>query len=141
MKNLIKKYADKKLLKFLLVGVVNTLIGSGIMFLLYNLSSAGYWVSSAVNYTAGGILSYFLNKHFTFKNKDRSRKQILVFILNTVVCYALAYGLAKPAAMYLLKAYSVKIRENAGLFAGMCLYTVLGYLGQRIFVFGEEEQS
>ena len=45
MRNII----DKKLLKFILVGIVNTLVGTAIMFGLYNLAGCSYWVSSAAN--------------------------------------------------------------------------------------------
>ena len=48
------------MLRFLLVGVVNTLVGAGIMFLLYNLAGCSYWLSSAANYIVGGVVSYFL---------------------------------------------------------------------------------
>ena len=54
---------DAKLWKFLLVGVINTLVGTGIMFGLYNLANCSYWVSSAANYVLTSILSFFLNKH------------------------------------------------------------------------------
>ena len=72
---------NKTFFKFLLVGIANTLVGAGLMFLLYNF--------------AGGILSYFLNKYFTFQNHQKSVKQIFFFILNLVVCYFFAYSLAK----------------------------------------------
>ena len=39
---------DKKLIKFLIVGVINTLVGSGLMFLLYNLLGVSYWISSTL---------------------------------------------------------------------------------------------
>ena len=71
----LKNLFDEKLLKFILVGVVNTLVGMAIMFGLYNLAHCSYWVSSAANYILTSILSYFLNKYFTFKNKERSWKQ------------------------------------------------------------------
>ena len=45
-----KKFFDPSMLRFLLVGVVNTLVGAGIMFLLYNLAGCSYWLSSAANY-------------------------------------------------------------------------------------------
>lgn len=63
-----KKFFDPSMLRFLLVGVVNTLVGAGIMFLLYNLAGCSYWLSSAANYIVGGVVSYFLNKYYTFKN-------------------------------------------------------------------------
>ncbi|MBR5260556.1 MAG: GtrA family protein, partial [Oscillospiraceae bacterium] len=64
---MIRKFLDKTFLRFVAVGVVNTLFGSGIMFLFYNVFHFGYWISSASNYVFGSILSYFLNKHFTFR--------------------------------------------------------------------------
>ena len=83
----LKNLFDEKLLKFILVGVVNTLVGMAIMFGLYNLAHCSYWVSSAANYILTSILSYFLNKYFTFKNKERSWKQVLRFAVNIAVCY------------------------------------------------------
>ena len=43
-----------------------------IMFGLYNLAHCSYWVSSAANYILTSILSYFLNKYFTFEVKEYS---------------------------------------------------------------------
>ena len=63
---------DAKLWKFLLVGVINTLVGTAIMFGLYNIAGCSYWVSSAANYVLTSILSFFLNKYFTFRSRERS---------------------------------------------------------------------
>ena len=60
------KLIDKTTIKFILVGIVNTLVGTGVMFLMYNLLHASYWISSASNYIIGSIVSYVLNKYFTF---------------------------------------------------------------------------
>ena len=93
---------DRKLAKFLLVGVVNTLVGTAIMFGLYNLAHCSYWVSSAANYILTSILSFFLNKYFTFESKGNSAGEVLRFALNIAVCYLLAYGIAKPLCLHLL---------------------------------------
>lgn len=130
-----KKIIDKTTVKFLLVGVVNTLVGTGVMFLLYNLAGVNYWVSSAANYIAGSVVSYFLNKYFTFKNTEKSLKQILVFILNICLCYFLAYGIAKPVAEYLLSSASLSLKENVAMLAGSGLFVVFNYFGQRFIVF------
>lgn len=132
MKGLLK---DGTIIKFLLVGVVNTLVGAGLMFLLYNVANCSYWLSSAANYVVGGIVSFFLNKYFTFENKAWSWGQVWRFALNVAVCYFIGYGLAKPAALWLLRGYSTKVQENAAMLVGMCLYTGLNYLGQRFFAF------
>lgn len=134
-----KKFFDPSMLRFLLVGVVNTLVGAGIMFLLYNLAGCSYWLSSAANYIVGGVVSYFLNKYYTFKNTERSWKQVLRFALNVAVCWLLAYGIAKPLALRLLAGFDEKLQTNAAMLAGQCLYTALNYLGQRFFAFRAKE--
>lgn len=134
-----KKFFDPSMLRFLLVGVVNTLVGAGIMFLLYNLAGCSYWLSSAANYIVGGVVSYFLNKYYTFKNTERSWKQVLRFALNVAVCWLLAYGIAKPLALRLLAGFDEKLQTNVAMLAGLCLYTALNYLGQRFFAFRAKE--
>ncbi len=135
------KLIDKKLGKFLIVGVINTLVGCGLMFLLYNLLGVSYWISSASNYVVGGIVSYFLNKYFTFQNKEKSFKQILIFILNLAACYFVAYFCAKKAIYYLLSDFSETLRGNIALFTGMCLYTGLNYIGQSLIVFKDKKRN
>ena len=128
-------WKDNTLFKFLIVGVFNTLIGCGTMFLLYNLAHWSYWVSSAANYIVGGIVSFFLNKYFTFGNKKWEWAQVWKFIINVTVCYLLGYGLAKPLALRVLAGQAINVQENVAMLVGMCLYTGLNYLGQRFFAF------
>ena len=122
-------------MRFLIVGVVNTIFGTIVMFSLYNLAGCSYWISSAANYILGSILSFFLNKYFTFQNRERSWGQVVRFTVNIAACYLVAYGVAKPAMRMLLSGQSVSIQENAAMLAGMCLFTGLNYLGQRFFAF------
>jgi len=136
MKN---KLLDASVVKFLLVGVINTLVGTGIMFLLYNLAGCPYWPSVCANYICGGIVSYFLNKYFTFQNKERSLAQVGRFIVTVAACMLIAYGLAKPAVRWVLAGAGEKVQENVAMLVGMGLYTVLNYFGQRFFAFKSKE--
>lgn len=138
---MLKKLLDGKLVKFLIVGVINTLIGAAIMFLLYNVANCNYWLSSAANYIVGGIVSFILNKHFTFKNKDSLKRTAPRFVLNVAVCYGVAYGIAKPLVRHLMGGFPLKAQENAAMLAGMVLYTALNYLGQRFFAFREKKEE
>lgn len=132
---MLKNLLDKTFLKFAAVGVVNTLFGAGIMFLFYNVFHFGYWFSSASNYVFGGILSYFLNKFFTFKDNKKTIKQVILFILNLALCYFVSYALAKPFAEFVLSGASVTFKDNVAMVIGMAVYFVLNYLGQRFVVF------
>ena len=130
-----KKLFDITTIKFIFVGIVNTIVGTGVMFLFYNVLGAGYWVASASNYIVGSIVSYFLNKYFTFKNNEKSLKVIVRFVINISLCYIAAYGLAKPVAYRILEGYSKSIQENIAMLIGMCLFVGLNYIGQRFVVF------
>ena len=129
---------DKKLAKFLVVGVINTLVGTAIMFGLYNLAHCSYWVSSAANYILTSILSFFLNKYFTFESKEKSAAEVLRFAVNIAVCYLLAYGIARPLCLAALAGASAAVRDNVSMFVGMCLFTGFNYLGQRFFAFKQK---
>ncbi|MCI8595074.1 MAG: GtrA family protein [Oscillospiraceae bacterium] len=136
---MLKKIFDGKLVKFLIVGVLNTLVGAGIMFALYNMAGCSYWLSSAANYVVGSILSFILNKRFTFQNGESLKSTVPRFIINVAVCYVVAYGIAKPLVRYLMSGFSLKVQDNAAMLAGMVFYTSLNYFGQRFFAFKEKK--
>ena len=133
------KIFDKVFLKFILVGLINTAVGTGVMFGAYNLLGWSYWVSSAANYAIGSVVSYVLNKNYTFQNKERSKWTILKFIINISVCYGIAYGAAKPLVRWVLQGVSQKMAENAAMLTGMCFFVILNYLGQRFFTFARKD--
>ena len=122
------------------MGVINTLVGAGVMFAAYNRLGLSYWISSALNYIIGSIVSYFLNKNYTFQNKERGWKPLARFVVNVAVCYLLAYGIAKPAVRAVLSGMTVKLQENAAMLAGMVLFVVLNYFGQRFFAFKDKTE-
>ena len=121
--------------KFVLVGIANTLVGTTVMFVAYNALHLSYWISSASNYVIGSIVSYFLNTYFTFQNKEKAVKQVVIFIFNITICYLLAYGFAKPIISWVLSNQSKPVQDNLSMLAGMGAFVVFNYLGQRIFVF------
>lgn len=137
------RFFGSSFFRFLIVGCINTLVGYGVMFGLYNLAGLhrwgdlGFWLSSAANYVIGSIVSYFLNKHFTFRNTEKGAKVVGRFILNITVCYLLAYGLAKPVVTWLLSntGWSQQIQGNLAMLGGSVLFVMLNYLGQRFFAF------
>lgn len=125
----------------MLVGIVNTILGAAIMFILYNLAGCSYWTASAANYIIVSILSFFLNKFFTFGSTDASASQILRFVANIAVCYVLAYTLAEKAVRLALSFLDPMIAGNIALGTGLCLFTACNYLGQRFIVFRKNEES
>ena len=137
----IKHFFDITFLKYVIVGIVNTAFGAGIMFIFYNVFHLSYWISSASNYYFGSILSYFLNRFFTFQDGQHTIKTLPRFIINISICYLLAYGIAKPVVAYVLTTLSRHSQENIAMIVGMCLFVGLNYIGQRFFVFHKDPEK
>ena len=135
IKQALSAFCDATFWRFVLVGIVNTLFGTTIMFTFYNVFHFGYWFSSASNYFLGSILSYFLNKNFTFQNKENSVGVVIRFAVNIAACYLIAYGMARPLIRFLLTGVSQSIADNASMVLGMGLFVVMNYLSQRFLTF------
>ena len=131
MKN---KFLDASIPKFLLVGVGNTLLSAVLMFLLEEL---GYWLSSAIAYVAGAVMSFFLNRSFTFRSKEALGASAIKFAVNVALCYVLAFAIAQPVGGWLLGSFGMEgiWLERLTKLGGMGLYTLLNYFGQRFFAF------
>lgn len=137
---------DSSFIRFLIVGIINTLVGTAVMFGLYNLAGLhrwgelGYWLSTVGNYTVGSVVSFFLNKHFTFRNTEKGGGVVVRFVVNIAVCMVLAYGIAQKAVEAVLASsfLSEQLRGNISMLAGMGLFVVLNYFGQRFFAFRKE---
>ena len=141
LKSFISKFFDKTMLKFILVGVANTLVGTAVMFIFYNLLHFDYWVSSASNYVVGSILSYFLNKYFTFKQQSKSIKELVLFIVNITLCYFIAYSAAQPLVRLIFSGIDNTLADNLSMLAGMGFFIILNYIGQRFIVFSDKNKK
>ena len=86
---------------------------------------------------AGSVLSFFLNRHFTFQSKAPFWPSVLRFAINVAVCYVIAYSLAQPLAELILGWIGLPAIwvERLAKLGGMVLFTCLNYFGQRFFAF------
>lgn len=123
------------LLRFMYIGLINTCIGLSLIFLLLNVVGWPYWMSTSIGNGIGAIVSYFLNKNFTFKSKVNDKKGITLFVLvivgSYIISYRLGYSLITNSLFINLGIYT---EEFSVLIAAM-IYTVLNYLGQRYVTF------
>lgn len=126
-----------KIIKFGLVGVVNTVLGTAIIFFAYNILHLGYWFSTVLGYFVGGTFGFLANKYFSFCNKKKSLLQILKYVMCLIICYIIAYGLSLNIIRVILNGCEIQVEENVAIAVGMLLYTILNYLGQSKWVFKE----
>lgn len=128
---------NNELVKFLIVGILNTIIGASIMFIAYNFLKLNYWVSTSLNYIVAGTFSFFANKKFTFESEGKVFQKIIFFILTLIICYFVAFNLSKKMIAF-IDINDIELKENISMVVGMVIYTVLNFILQKQIVFRKE---
>ena len=112
MQELVKKHAEK--LRFAIVGAGNTAFDFAILFILVALG-VDKIVANYFSTGAAFIVSFFVNKSFTFKSKGGNvKKQFALFILITIIGLWVIQPLIITGIATLL--------ANSGLTAGIILF-------------------
>lgn len=125
------------IVRFLLVGILNTLTGLSIMFFLLNGAGASYWISTFAGNTAGATVSYFLNRNFTFQSEVNMQRGLPRFIAVIIISYFSSYSLSRELAFWAsgIVGFEIISADELAMLLGTCLYTAANYLGQKYFVF------
>lgn len=134
-KKIFHKLFDETTIKFIIVGVINTIFGYAIAFVLLNVFDFGFWVSTVANYFCGSVLSYFLNKHYTFRYKGGNWRVVARYALEVAVCYIISHGVAKPLCELALASLDDALRDNIAMIVGLVFYAGTNYFGQKFYVF------
>ena len=142
----LKKIVDKTLLLYLLLGVLNFILCTALMFILFNMCGFSEHLAPVVNYVLGSIIWYVSCRFILFRGEPASWQTIVRFILEVLVCYGLSYYVIAPLARrFLLKFQAMrslfdfggkeKTAGNCEMTIGALAYAILNYFGQRYFVF------
>ncbi|WP_456058207.1 GtrA family protein [Campylobacter hominis] len=118
---------DKKLIKYLLVGVLNTIICFGIIFRLM-FTGISPEISNLSGYSIGIVISYILNKIFTFQSKTKSKIEFIKFILAMLMAYILNFITLKICLSLSINPYISQIFTGG-------IYTISGFLLSKFWVF------
>jgi putative flippase GtrA len=112
-----------------IVGIANTIVGFSIIFLLM-FSGVSAALSNVIGYAIGAVLSYYLNKKYTFKSTDKSKMQAVKFFLVLGVSYVLNF-LTLQWLLGFLNPYL------AQLFSAI-VYTLSSFLLAKFIVFKDQ---
>ena len=117
-------------LTFNLVGIVNTLFGFSLIFSLmfFGLSAT---VSNAIGYFFGAILSYFLNKKYTFKSTSQSRKEAIKFFTVLFISYIINFLTLQWLLTFMNPYYAQLISA--------VIYTLSSFILAKFFVFNGDD--
>jgi putative flippase GtrA len=134
---------NKRFVRFLLVGFINTCIGYPIIFVLLNMFNVGYFLSTIIGYFVGSIISFLLNRWYTFKHQGNLFHSYVKYFIIFIISYTLSYYSGK-ACMNLLISSAVLVKEsflteNVGVICGMVVYVIANYFGNSIFTFNKHK--
>lgn len=142
----IKKMVDRTLIYYLIVGVLNFIVCTGIMFMLFNMCGFSEHIAPIVNYALGSLIWYLACRYLLFRGTETTWQSMIRFTIEVLICYVLSYYIAAPLmSRWLLDYESVrnifdfggsdKITGNFEMTVGAIVYAVVNYFGQRYFVF------
>jgi len=78
-----------QLIKYAMVGCLNTLLTLGVIFLCKSILGINEYVSNALGYIVGFINSFIWNKNWVFRSSGAYRRELALFLIGFVMCYAL----------------------------------------------------
>ncbi len=116
----------RQLLKYCLVGGLNTLVCAVVIYVLMYRGFSLY-VSNVAGYGVGVIFSYILNSIFTFQKKMDLPTSIK-FLASVFIAY-LCNVLVIYIAIRLLPNYDYLVQ-----LIGMVVYTIIGFIINKIWV-------
>ena len=117
------------LIRYLLVGVVNTLVGLGIIYLAMYFLHMDLASSNALGYAIGIMVSFALNKKWTFDSQDH----VVYSFLRYLLVLAVAYGANLATVLFANSHFDLNPYLSQAL--GIVPYTAIGFLGSRFFAF------
>lgn len=79
-------------IRFGIVGVINTVVGYGVYFLMLRLKVV-YVIALLISHIVGVTNSYFWNKYFTFKSHRKSLKELVRFLSVYAVTFVVNLGI------------------------------------------------
>ena len=116
-------------LKFVIVGVANTLVGLLVIYLCKWLLGLSDALANICGYMIGLAVSFLLNRGWTFQHSGA----VLPALARFLAVFALAYLL--NLATVLVAIHSFGVNSYLAQAIGMPVYTVFFYIGSRYFAF------
>ena len=115
-------------IRFCLIGTISTAVNYGLYYALCEWTAAHYLLASAIGFLAGTLISYYLNKLWTFRVAEKTVKYLYKF-LSVYICSLFA-GLL---CLRLLVGAGIN-EKLAGLLI-IAVTTAINFLGSKFWIF------
>jgi putative flippase GtrA len=123
------KLPNGSMLRFALVGCANTLFGFAVIMTAGWLLQLGDVAANAVGYGCGLLLSFVLNRHYTFRYEGPSAGALVRYLLAFAVSYGVNVGV--------LVVFTTVLGQSSvlGQAVAVCSYSIAFYALSRWVVF------
>ncbi len=147
--NKMNRIIASEFIKYCLVGVINTIVGISTALICLNFFRLNYGISTGAAFIIGNITSFYLNKKYSFKNKDKSLFQVIKFFLTMLPAYTFSYWLGYKTAIcfsdfleifinYVMSVMQMpyeRVIDNLAILISIVIYLFLGFSINKFFVF------
>lgn len=99
---------NNKVVRFALIGSINTVIDFGIFFILSQLFSVPIVVANIISTTVAFLFSFSMNKKYTFKTSNTDiRREFILFLIVTLAGLWILQNLVIVVSLPLLSTFAV----------------------------------
>ena len=131
-----------QLVKYLLVGVMNTLITLAVIFVCKIYLGIHPYVSNALGYLAGLINSFMWNRKWVFRSNGKMSREALHFLCGFMVCYSVQFGVVWllnqswfGSTRYMLPFGIIITGYGVATLLGNVCYTLTNFIYNRVITF------
>ena len=121
--------------RFGVVGVVNTVLTLAVIYVLHSWMGTAFVYANAIGFAAGFANSFFMNRYWTFSSKGNLFRESILFVLVFFASY-----LAQLFIVLSLKDFFL-VPVALAQIAGMAVYTLTNYLGNRMVTFRKKQDQ
>ncbi|MBR5773224.1 MAG: YfhO family protein, partial [Clostridia bacterium] len=139
IKKLIKKFATREIISYVIFGVLTTVVNFLVYFLLYNLFNINYIVSNTVAWIAAVVFAYFTNKRFVFNDTDEcdgdNVRKFLTFTAGRLLTFLIeTLWLTITISMF-------RMNANVSKVAVAVIVVIVNYFISKFFVFSDGKMT
>lgn len=116
-------------LRYICVGVLNTSVGYAIIFACMYILSLDAVMSNFIGYGSGLVISYMLNKLFTFRTDAKSIYEPLKFVM----VFCVSYTANVVALVMMIEIFHM--HKALAQFPAGAIYIALSYILNKRYVF------
>ena len=139
------KQTGIQLLKYGVIGALNTLITLVAFYLLNTVLGLSYGISNVTGYVLGVINSFVWNRNWVFKTKNDVKRELLLFVCGFLICLALQLCVSwillegldwKHLPDDIIPFFPMKkAGQNIVMIVAMVAYTLANYIYNRFVTF------